>query len=90
MICFYTASEEARQVLAPPAPGQAEVSEESFSEGWQRSLYKFWRADKSYCDERFKLIPNVVSMSPYMKISVTYIIYIVINPVFVCSRKAHG
>mmetsp|Transcript_9029 Transcript_9029/g.9078 ORF Transcript_9029/g.9078 Transcript_9029/m.9078 type:complete len:428 (-) Transcript_9029:325-1608(-) len=27
--------------------------------GWAKSLKEFWRADQTYCDQRFKLIPSV-------------------------------
>jgi len=29
--------------------------------GWAHALRRFWRADKEYCDNRFKMIPSVVS-----------------------------
>ena len=29
-------------------------------DGWKMALRRFWECNQSYCDERFKLIPNVV------------------------------
>jgi hypothetical protein len=62
MICFYTASEEAKNVIAPPGGDTAVINESDFEHGWQRQLFRFWQADKSFCDQRFKLIPNVVRL----------------------------
>lgn len=28
--------------------------------GWSKLMHRFWQANKEYCDEHFKLIPNVV------------------------------
>ena len=33
--------------------------------GWKNALRNFWMCDKEYCDQRFKLIPNVVSASSF-------------------------
>lgn len=70
MVCFYTASEEARRAIRgevqgdskPSADGEAEsATTPREREGWQTLLSRFWQAEKSFCDERFKLIPSVVS-----------------------------
>lgn len=37
----------------PPQP--------AVGDGWKNSLKSFWECNKGYCDERFKLIPNVVN-----------------------------
>jgi hypothetical protein len=63
MICFYTASEDAKKVIAPRVGDAPPVNDADFELGWERLLYRFWQADKDYCDQRFKLIPNVVSAS---------------------------
>lgn len=68
VVCLYTASKEALDVLydlaVPPSGGASPTGgakgEHVYAEGWKNSLKRFWNADKAYCDERFKLIPNVV------------------------------
>ena len=32
-------------------------------EGWQKIINTFWKADKDYCDARFKVIPCMVGWS---------------------------
>mmetsp|Transcript_20061 Transcript_20061/g.28829 ORF Transcript_20061/g.28829 Transcript_20061/m.28829 type:complete len:350 (+) Transcript_20061:155-1204(+) len=63
MICYYTASKEAKRVISP-TKGDSTCStdeEQPTSEGWENCLRKFWEADQEYCDARFKIIPNVAS-----------------------------
>jgi hypothetical protein len=55
VITYFTATKEARDAIR-----NKELSSPLDSEGWQNSLQRFWRAEKSYCDAHFKLIPNVV------------------------------
>ena len=67
MICYYTASKEAKRVISP-TKGDSTCStdeEQPTSEGWENCLRKFWEADQEYCDARFKIIPNVVSTVSY-------------------------
>jgi hypothetical protein len=67
MILFFTASEEAKRVIRglpafeakPNADGEVPSPREK--EGWENLLSRFWQAEQSFCDERFKLIPSVVS-----------------------------
>jgi hypothetical protein len=59
VIALYTASPEAMQVIQDFATG--DVEKESL--GWARLLQQFWTADPTFCNERFKLIPNIAEGS---------------------------
>ena len=47
-----TSQSPKKKSKGPPQP--------AVGDGWKISLQNFWQCDKEYCDERFKLIPNVV------------------------------
>jgi hypothetical protein len=70
MICFYTASPEAKRAirasslpppdLKPAADGEPAPTTPRPA-GWEKLLTRFWTGEQEFCDERFKLIPSVVS-----------------------------
>ena len=78
MVCFFTASEEAKRVIRgenttvseskPSASGESETTSNSprQMEGWETLLSRFWHAEQSFCDERFKLIPSVVCIYSFL------------------------
>jgi hypothetical protein len=49
--------------------------EVAVGDGWKISLQNFWQCDQEYCDQRFKLIPNVVCCEPFRYIINLYNIY---------------
>ena len=58
------ASPEPVAVSPPPASPKKKSKgppQHAVGDGWKNALKGFWSCDKEYCDQRFKLIPNVVS-----------------------------
>lgn len=80
MVCFYTASEEARRAIRGESSTDSKISGDGNSEptsprekeGWETLLSRFWQAEQSFCDERFKLIPSVVFLYSYFFILNSY------------------
>jgi hypothetical protein len=64
IIAYFTASAEAQRALSVASPSRRN--------GWQKCLQSFWAGNKDYCDARFKLIPNFVSM-PLLPVLITSI-----------------
>lgn len=76
VVCYYTATKEALDTIynlngdAIPTPATStpssqkkkskRVNEVAVGDGWKNSLRRFWQCNKEYCDQHFKLIPNVV------------------------------
>ena len=65
VICYYTASKEALDVLY--GLGASGTAAATGGDGWKNSLSRFWASASSgpsrnpnYINERFKMIPNVV------------------------------
>jgi hypothetical protein len=85
MICYFTASEEAKRVIRGDSANDTKMngSDEQVPpasprerEGWETLLARFWQGEQEFCDERFKLIPSVVclplsplSISPSLTLS---------------------
>ena len=54
IVSYFTATPEALSVLREETASTSDVS-------WKNSLRRFWSAEQGYCDERFKLVPSIVS-----------------------------
>ena len=60
-----------RHVHNYPNDNEAELSKlEPAQRAWIRCVQKFWTADETFCNERFKLIPNIVEGSWTVKMAV--------------------
>jgi hypothetical protein len=82
IVCLFTASREALEVIRETAASSSSNTSNGNQEnnqpsnelnsniGWKKSLRNFWKADKSYCDSRFKLIPSIVEGPWAIKLAV--------------------
>lgn len=63
IVSYFTATPEALEVLREEmsTSSAAEGASASQDQSWKVALRRFWAADQEYCDERFKLVPSIVS-----------------------------
>ena len=71
VVCLFCASPAVKEVLLSASlPADSPTTPPSSSPHWAQLLTSFWRCDQSFCDDRFKLIHNIVNGSWAMKMAV--------------------
>lgn len=70
VVCLFTASPAVQELLGGSSANETEKRKGPPPPQWAKLVQSFWRADQSFCDERFKLIHNIVNGSWAMKMAI--------------------